>query len=200
MTEGQVIRRVVKPAIWLAGLTPFAVLLDRFRRGDLGFDPVRTITDFTGLSAIVILFITLTVTPIRRISGWNGIIKLRRLIGLFAFFYAVLHVLTYAVFDRELSPVGLGEDIAKRPWITLGFAVFVILLTLAITSPLAMVRRLGGKKWREVHRFIYLAAAGAVLHFTWAQKKDIRLPLVYAGVLAVLFALRLIPSRRLRQP
>lgn len=195
MTEGQVIRRVVKPAIWVAGLTPFVVLLDRFRRGDLGFDPVRTITDFTGLTAITILFITLTITPFRRLTGWNGLIKIRRLVGLFAFFYAVLHFLTYAVFDRELSPAGLGEDIAKRPWITVGFTVFLMLLTLAITSPQAMVRKLG-KRWQTLHRLIYVAASGAVLHFTWSQKKDIRLPLIYAAVLAVILGVRLIPRRR----
>jgi len=101
-----------------------------------------------------------------------------------------MHFLIYAVFDRELSPVGLGEDIAKRPWITVGFTVFLILLTLAITSPKAMVRRLG-KRWQTLHRLIYVAAAGAVLHFTWAQKKDIRLPLIYAAVLAVILGSRL---------
>jgi len=158
--------------------------------GDLGFDPIRTVTHFTGRTAIIILFITLTVTPARRITGWNPLIKVRRLIGLFAFFYATIHFLIYAVFDRELSLAGLGEDIAKRPWITVGFTVFLILLTLAITSPQAMVRRLG-KRWQTLHRLIYVAAGLAVLHFTWAQKKDIRLPLIYAAVLAVILASRL---------
>ena len=190
MTDAQLIRRVVKPGLWILGLAPLTYLLLRVRQGDLGFDPIRTITHFTGRTAIIILFITLSVTPIRRLTGWNPIIKVRRLIGNFAFFYALIHFLIYAVFDRELSLTGLGEDIAKRPWITVGFTVFLILLTLAITSPQAMVRRLG-KRWQTLHRLIYVAAGLAVLHFTWAQKKDIRLPLIYGAVLAVILGSRL---------
>ena len=200
MTDAQLIRRVVKPALWILGLAPLLYLLNQIRLGDLGFDPIRTVTHFTGRTAIIILFITLTVTPIRRITGWNSLIKVRRLIGLFAFFYATIHFLIYAVFDRELSLAGLGEDIAKRPWITVGFTVFLILLTLAITSPQAMVRKLG-KRWQILHRLIYLAAGLAVLHFTWAQKKDISLPLIYAGVLAVILAFRLVlrPRKAVRR-
>ena len=196
MTDAQLIRRVIKPALWVLGLAPLLYLLNRTRLGDLGFDPIRTITHFTGRTAITILFITLTVTPLRRLTGWNPLIKVRRLIGNFAFFYALIHFLIYAVFDRELSPVGLGEDIAKRPWITVGFTTFLILLTLAITSPQAMVRKLG-KRWQTLHRLIYLAAGLAVLHFTWAQKKDIRLPLIYAAVLAVILGSRLVLRLRI---
>jgi len=196
VTDAQLIRRVIKPALWVLGLAPLLYLLNRTRLGDLGFDPIRTITHFTGRTAITILFITLTVTPLRRLTGWNPLIKVRRLIGNFAFFYALIHFLIYAVFDRELSPVGLGEDIAKRPWITVGFTTFLILLTLAITSPQAMVRKLG-KRWQTLHRLIYLAAGLAVLHFTWAQKKDIRLPLIYAAVLAVILGSRLVLRPRI---
>jgi len=196
VTDAQLIRRVIKPALWVLGVAPLLYLLNRTRLGDLGFDPIRTITHFTGRTAITILFITLTVTPLRRLTGWNPLIKVRRLIGNFAFFYALIHFLIYAVFDRELSPVGLGEDIAKRPWITVGFTTFLILLTLAITSPQAMGRKLG-KRWQTLHRLIYLAAGLAVLHFTWAQKKDIRLPLIYAAVLAVILGSRLVLRPRI---
>ena len=196
MTEAQLIRRVVKPAIWVAGLMPLAWLIYAFLTDRLGAEPVRGMQHFTGRTALIILFITLSVTPLRRFTGRNALVKVRRLIGLFSFFYALLHFLIYLTFDLMFSFGDLTADIVKRPWITVGFTVLLILTTLAITSPLAMVRRLGGKRWHALHRLIYLAAAGGVLHFTWAQKKDIRLPLIYAAVLAVILGLRLIPRRR----
>ena len=196
MTEAQLIRRVVKPAIWVAGLLPLAWLIYAFLTDRLGAEPVRGMQHFTGRTALIILFITLSVTPLRRFTGRNALVKVRRLIGLFSFFYALLHFLIYLTFDLMFSFGDLTADIVKRPWITVGFTVLLILTTLAITSPLAMVRRLGGKRWQALHRLIYLAAAGGVLHFTWAQKKDIRLPLIYAAVLAVILGLRLIPRRR----
>jgi sulfoxide reductase heme-binding subunit YedZ len=196
VTEAQLIRRIVKPAIWAAGLTPLAWLIYAFFTDRLGAEPVRGMQHFTGRTALIILFITLSITPLRRFSGWNSVIKVRRLIGLFSFFYALLHFLIYLTFDLMFSFGDLTADIAKRPWITVGFTVLLILTTLAITSPLAMVRRLGGKRWQALHRLIYVAAAGGVLHFTWAQKKDIQLPLIYAAVLAIILGLRLIPRRR----
>jgi sulfoxide reductase heme-binding subunit YedZ len=200
VTEAQLIRRIVKPAIWAAGLTPLAWLIYAFFTDRLGAEPVRGMQHFTGRTALIILFITLSITPLRRFSGRNSVIKVRRLIGLFSFFYALLHFLIYLTFDLMFSFGDLTADIAKRPWITVGFTVLLILATLAITSPQAMVRRLGGKRWQALHRLIYVAAAGAVLHFTWAQKKDIRLPLIYAAVLAVILGLRLIPRRRGPRP
>ena len=200
MTDAQLIRRVIKPALWVLGLAPLLYLLNRTRLGDLGFDPIRTITHFTGRTAITILFITLTVTPLRRLTGWNPLIKVRRLIGNFAFFYALIHFLIYAVFDRELSPVGLGEDIAKRPWITVGFSALLILTALAITSPQAMVRRLGGKRWRAIHRLVYLAAVLGIVHFLWSQKKDMTLPVKYAVVLGIIFATKIFVARRRDPP
>jgi methionine sulfoxide reductase heme-binding subunit len=200
MTEGQLIRRVIKPAIWVAGFAPLGYLIWAFLTNHLEAEPVKGMEHFTGRTALVILFITLCVTPVRRLTGWNGVVKLRRLIGLFAFCYAVIHLSIFLVFDLELSFGELSKEILKRPYITVGFAVFVMLSVLAITSPQVMVRKLGGKRWRALHRLIYLAAAGGVLHFTWAQKKDIRLPLIYAAVLGLILGSRLLPLDRWLRP
>jgi sulfoxide reductase heme-binding subunit YedZ len=182
--------------IWLAGLAPLAWLVAAGIRGDLTADPVKFITHYTGRTVLIILFVTLSVTPIRRLTGWNPLIRVRRLIGLFAFFYAVIHLLIYFVFDRGLVFTELGEDIAKRPYITIGFTAWLMLLSLAVTSPLAMVRKLGGKRWEMLHRLIYVAAVLGVIHFTWAQKKDISLPALYGAILALLFAMRIAAKRR----
>jgi sulfoxide reductase heme-binding subunit YedZ len=195
VTEAQVIRRVVKPVVWVAGLTPLAWQVWAFLTGHLEAEPVKGMEHFTGRTALVILFITLAVTPLRRVTRRNSLIKLRRLIGLFAFFYALVHFSIFLVFDLELSFGDLAMEVVKRPYITVGFAVLLMLTTLAVTSPQFMVRKLG-KRWQKLHRLIYFAAAGGVVHFLWAQKKDIRLPLVYAAVLLVLLGVRLFPARR----
>ncbi|MGQ0701762.1 MAG: protein-methionine-sulfoxide reductase heme-binding subunit MsrQ [Gemmatimonadales bacterium] len=192
MTEAQAIRRVVKPVLWAVGVTPLAWQVWAFFTGHLEAEPVKGMQHFTGRTALVILFITLSVTPLRRLTGWNPIIKVRRLIGLFAFFYALVHFGIFLVFDLELSFGDLTREVVKRPWITVGFTALVLLAVLAATSPQAMVRKLG-KRWRTLHRLIYPAAALGVLHFLWAQKKDIRLPVIYAIVLAAILALRLVP-------
>lgn len=196
MTEAQFIRRVVKPVIWAAALAPLGYLIWAFLTNHLEAEPVKGMEHFTGRTALVILFLTLCVTPLRRLTRRNGLIKLRRLIGLFAFFYALVHFSIFLVFDLELSFGDLAREVVKRPYIAVGFGALVILTLLALTSPQAMVRRLGGKRWQALHRLIYLAAAAGVLHFTWAQKKDIRLPLIYAVVLAVILSTRLLPARR----
>jgi sulfoxide reductase heme-binding subunit YedZ len=196
VTEAALIRRVVKPALWVAGLGPLAWLIFTALTGRLEAEPVKGMEHFTGRTALVILIIALGITPLRRLTGWNGLVKLRRLIGLFSFFYALIHFLIYLTFDLEYSFGDLAADIAKRPYITIGFGVLLILSSLAVTSPQAMVRRLGGKRWQALHRLIYVAAGGAIVHFTWAQKKDITLPVRFAAVLIVLLAARLIPARR----
>lgn len=196
MTEAQLIRRIVKPVLWAAGLTPLAYQVWAFLTGHLEAEPVKGMEHFTGRTAIIILFITLTVTPLRRLTGWNGLIKVRRLIGLFAFFYALIHFAIFLVFDLELSFGDLAKEVVERPWITVGFSALLILSVLAITSPMAMVRRLGGKRWQAIHRLIYVAAILGMIHFFWSQKKDIRLPLVYAGVLGAIFVAKIGLSRR----
>jgi methionine sulfoxide reductase heme-binding subunit len=190
VTEAQVIRGVLKPVLWAAGLAPLGWLVWAALTGNLTADPVKAITHFTGRTTLIILFVTLSVTPLRRLTGVQGLVRVRRLIGLFAFFYAVLHLLTYLVFDRGFVFAELGEDIAKRPYITVGFTAWLMLLALAVTSPLAMVRRLGGRRWQALHRLIYVIPVLGVVHFAWAQKKDIRLPLVYGAILAALLLVR----------
>jgi sulfoxide reductase heme-binding subunit YedZ len=185
----------MKPALWAAGLAPLLYLVWAGANARLTADPVKYITHFTGRSALVILFITLSVTPLRRLTGFGGLVRIRRLTGLFSFFYAVVHLLIYLVFDRGLVFTELAEDIAKRPYITVGFTAWLILLALAVTSPQRVLRWMGGRRWQTVHRLIYLAAPLAVVHFLWGQKKDIRLPLIYAAVLAVIFAARLLAGR-----
>jgi methionine sulfoxide reductase heme-binding subunit len=192
MTEARFVRWVVKPLAWIACLGPAGWLVRGILAGDLGADPIKTLTHTTGLSALVILLVTLGITPLRRLTGWHGLIKTRRLVGLFAFFYAAIHFSIYAVFDHELSVPDIAADIAEHPWVLVGFAAFLILFVLAVTSPKGAVRRLGGKRWRWIHRGIYLAASLAVLHFFWLVKKDTRQPLTYGAVLVALLAARFI--------
>ena len=197
MSGVTIVRWILKPVAWVACLGPAAWLAHGLFTGDLGADPVKTLTHTTGLSALVILLVTLTVTPARRVTGFNPLIRLRRPLGLFAFGYALVHFLIYAVFDHRLSPSEIGADIAKHPWVLVGFAAFLILLALALTSPAAMLRRLG-RRWQALHRLVYLAGALAVLHFFWLVKKDVTEPLTYGAILAALLLWRLVP--RVRRP
>jgi sulfoxide reductase heme-binding subunit YedZ len=187
----------LKPLIWVAGLAPLAWLVWQGFRDNLTADPVKYLTHFTGRVTLIILFLTLTVTPIRRLSGWNGIIRLRRLIGLFSFFYAVIHLMIYLAFDRGFVFTELGEDILKRPYITVGFTAWLMLLTLAVTSPQAMVRRLG-RRWQTLHRIIYVIPALGLVHFLWAQKKDPAPVIPYAVAGAVILLVRLALAQRSR--
>ena len=200
MTQGQWIRWVLKPLLWGAGFVPLGWLVYAGVTDNLTADPVKAITHFTGRTILVILFLTLSITPLRRLTGFSGLVKVRRLVGLFAFFYAVLHLLIYLAFDRGFVFTELGEDILKRPYITVGFTAWLILLTLAVTSPIAMVRRLGGKRWQAIHRLVYVAPVLGIIHFAWAQKKDIRLPLIYAAILGAIFLWRLGSRGRRRAP
>jgi methionine sulfoxide reductase heme-binding subunit len=200
VTSGTIVRRVVKPVGALAALIPAAVLLRDAVAGGLGPNPIETITHRTGLTALTLLLVTLAVSPARTILKIGAIVQLRRMLGLFAFFYASLHFLTY-VLDQTilsglgLSPSAIAEDIAKRPYITVGFTAFVLLVPLAVTSTNRMVRRLGGKRWQRLHRLVYVSVAGGVLHFLWQVKIDERLPVVYGVVLVGLLAFRLMAER-----
>jgi methionine sulfoxide reductase heme-binding subunit len=182
--------KIAKAVIFTASLIPLALLAYYAYTDNLGANPIEVITHWTGDSTIVLLLITLAVTPLRRVSGRNDAIKFRRLLGLFAFFYACLHFTTYIWLDQFFDFPGMLKDVAKRPFITVGFASFVLLIPLALTSTAGMVRRLG-KRWQKLHRLIYLAAAGGVVHYWWLVKKDIRWPLAYGVVLVLLLGFRL---------
>jgi sulfoxide reductase heme-binding subunit YedZ len=185
-------RRLVlalKVLLWLGALAPGAWLLAGVFLGWLGANPIERLTHVTGMTTLVLLLLTLTVTPVRRLSGWNPAIKLRRPLGLFAFFYATCHFSIWFVFDMVFNVTWMLEDVAERPFITVGFTAFLILIPLAVTSTKGWIRRLG-KKWRILHRGINVAAALGVVHFYWFVKADTRLPVVLGACLLVLFALR----------
>jgi methionine sulfoxide reductase heme-binding subunit len=177
-------------AVFLLCLTPFLKLVWDGLRDDLTANPIEDLTHRTGWWTLTLLMVTLTVTPVRRLTGWNRLVQYRRMIGLFAFFYACLHVAIYFGLDQLLSFDYILEDIAERPYITVGFTAWVLLIPLAITSTKGWIRRLG-KRWQRLHRLIYVSAALGVLHFLWLVKADVREPLIYALILAVLMALRL---------
>jgi sulfoxide reductase heme-binding subunit YedZ len=158
---------------------------------DMTANPIEFITHFTGDWTLIFLLATLSVTPARKILGWNEIIKFRRMLGLFAFFYAVLHFSTYMVLDHFFDFQAIVKDIYKRPYVTAGFTGFVLMIPLAITSTRAMIQRLG-KRWQLLHRLVYIAAIAGVIHFYWLVKADIRRPVQYGTILALLLGYRLV--------
>ena len=182
---------LVKSGVFAAALVPLAALVFNGATGGLGANPVEAITHTTGEWTLRLLLATLAITPLRRLTGWAWLIRLRRMVGLFAFFYLTLHFSTYVVLDASLDPAYIVEDVADRLYITVGFAAFVMLVPLAATSTNAMVRRLGPLRWRRLHRLVYAAGVCGVLHFLWLVKADLREPLVYAGILAAVLAMRL---------
>ena len=190
MNQQRFVSRVLKPAIFIAALAPLALLVWNLLHDGLGANPVEAITFETGDWGLRFLLITLCVTPLRRITGWQALARIRRMLGLFAFFYICLHFSTYVVLDAFFDLRYILEDITDRTYITLGFTSFLLLIPLAMTSTNAMVRRLGGQRWRRLHRLAYAAAAGGVLHFLWQVKADLREPLIYLGILLLLFLAR----------
>jgi methionine sulfoxide reductase heme-binding subunit len=157
----------------------------------LGADPVKKLEHECGKTALNLLLITLSVTPVRNLTGLTHLVRLRRMLGLFAFFYAVVHFTIYLVLDLELNFRMLGADIVKRPYITIGFTALLLLLPLALTSTNGMMRRLGAR-WQRLHRLIYVIGGLAVWHFYWQVKRDVREPLLYLGILALLLGYRLL--------
>ena len=195
MTRTRFVSRVVKPLLVVAGGAPVAWLAVSAVTGGLGANPIDRITDETGTWTLRLLLASLAVTPLRRVTGWNDLIKVRRMLGLFAFFYGALHVSTYVVLDQFFDPASIFGDIVKRPFITAGVTGFVLMVPLAVTSTAGWIRRLGGRRWQQLHRLAYASAAAGVVHYYWLVKADVSRPLRYAAVLAVLLLARLVWSR-----
>jgi sulfoxide reductase heme-binding subunit YedZ len=205
MTD-RMVRFVLKPLAFLAALGPAAWLGWAALTGTLSANPLSDLTNETGVWTLRFLCVTLSITPLRRISGWNGLIKFRRMAGLYAFFYGTLHLLTYVIADRFAGldftngiitwatvanlARAVWDDISKRPFITVGFTAWATMAPLAVTSTAGMIRRLGGKRWNRLHSVIYGTVVLGVVHYWWLVKADIRRPLTYAAVVAVVLAFR----------
>jgi len=208
------IRYIVKPIVFVAALGPAAWLVWALVTGNLSANPLSDVTNETGVWTLRFLCITLAITPLRRITGWNAIIRLRRMAGLFAFFYGTLHLLTYVILDRFAGldfPDGIvawrtardlaasvGADIYTRPFITIGFTTWVCMLPLAMTSTTGWIRRLGGRRWQMLHRLVYAAAIFGVIHYWWLVKADLSRPKAYAAIVGSLLVFRLWRASRQR--
>jgi sulfoxide reductase heme-binding subunit YedZ len=211
ISSEKIVRRVLKPLVFIAALGPAAWLVWAALTGNLSANPLSDLTNETGVWTLRFLCITLAITPLRRLTGWNQVIRFRRMVGLFAFFYGTLHFLTYVIVDRFAGldfPNGIvawttvrnlatsvSEDIYKRPFITVGFTAWSTLVPLAVTSTAGMIRRLGGRRWNQLHRLIYVTASAGVIHYWWLVKADIRRPITYGVVVGLLLAFRIYWAR-----
>jgi methionine sulfoxide reductase heme-binding subunit len=182
----------VKACAFLAALGPLAYLVHGIVTRSLGANPIDAVTDATGTWTLRFLVLTLLVTPLRRWTGWNALIRLRRMLGLFAFFYGCLHFLTYVWLDQFFAVDAILRDIVKRPFITVGFAAFTLMLPLAVTSTAGWIRRLGGRRWNLLHRLIYVSAVLGVVHYWWLVKADTARPLRYGAIVAALLLARVV--------
>ncbi len=189
---------IAKPFVFAACLIPFVLLARKVFNEDLGPNPVETLNRYTGDWTLRFLLITLAVTPLRQMTGWAYLVRFRRMLGLFAFFYVCLHFLSWIWIDKVFDWDEIVKDVIKRPFITLGFTCFVLLIPLAATSTNAMVRRLGGRRWRRLHKLVYAIGIGGVVHYLWLVKSDIREPLLYGAILAFLLGYRVWTYRRHR--
>ncbi|RKG73859.1 sulfite oxidase heme-binding subunit YedZ [Corallococcus terminator] len=180
----------LNPAVALGGLSPLALLAVQGAQGQLGANGIEFALNQTGLFALAVLLASLACTPLRLITGWTWPARIRRTLGLLAFTYVSAHFLTYSVLDQGLDVRAMAEDVLTRPFITVGFTAFVMLIPLAVTSTNQSVRRLGFPKWQRLHRLAYVAAMLGVVHFVWRVKKDVTEPVLYGAVLALLLAVR----------
>jgi len=193
----------LKPGVFAGALVPLAVIVWRAASGSLGADPIAVALNQLGLVALIFLVASLACTPLKTLFGWTWPVRIRRELGLFAFFYAVLHVTTYSGIDQRLNLRAILQDVLKRKFIFVGFAAFVLLVPLAVTSTQDSVKRLGFARWKRIHRLAYVAGCLAAIHFIWRVKADLREPLLYAGVLTALLLVRAVSyarSRSIRRP
>ncbi len=206
MIPDRIVRFGIKPIVFVAALGPAAWLVWAALTGNLSANPLSDITNETGVWTLRFVCTTLAMTPLRRLTGWNAFIRFRRMAGLFAFFYGTLHFLTYVIVDRYagLDLTGgyftrstlpdllksVGEDIYKRPFITVGFTAWLTMLPLALTSTAGMIRRLGGRTWNRLHRLVYATGIAGVVHYWWLVKADVSRPRIYAVVVAALLGFR----------
>jgi methionine sulfoxide reductase heme-binding subunit len=199
VTRAALITRAVKPVLYVLATVPLVYAVARLLSGSVEGDQVKFLQHVTGDTVLASLLLTLSVTPLRRLTGWNEIIRVRRLLGLTAFWYALVHFFSYVVFDHSLSPADIGSDIVEHPWVLLGFTSLLLLVPLAVTSTQGWIRRLGGRRWNRLHQLIYPATAAGLAHYFWLVKKDVSDPIYWAVGLLILLALRLVrrPPRRL---
>lgn len=183
-----------KLLVFLNALVPLALVGWDWRRGQLGANPLDFITRMTGTLTLVFLVLTLAVTPLRKLTGANWLVRLRRMVGLYAFFYGVLHLLCYVWFDKWFDAAAIAEDVARRRFILVGVLAFTSMVPLAVTSTDKMIKRLGGKRWQKLHRLTYLAAVAGVIHYYLLVKSDVRKPLAFAVIIALLLGYRLFAS------
>jgi sulfoxide reductase heme-binding subunit YedZ len=184
--------RFTKFVVFVNSAIPLALLLLDLYRNQVGPNPLEFATRTTGILTLVFLSLTVAVTPLRQIFGVNSLVRFRRMLGLFAFFYGSLHLLTYIWFDRLFNLVSVAGDVVQRPFILVGMTAFLLMLPLAITSTNKMVKRLGGKRWAKLHRLVYLAAIAGVVHFWMLVKSDVRLPLTFGFIILFLLGYRLL--------
>jgi sulfoxide reductase heme-binding subunit YedZ len=184
--------RFLKIVVFVNSLVPLVLLFWDLYHKRVGPNPLQFATTTTGMLTLIFLSLTVAITPLRKIFGINSLVKLRRMLGLFAFFYGALHLLTYIWFDRLFNFISVGQDVVKRPFILAGMIAFLLMVPLAITSTNQMVKRLGGKRWANLHRLVYLSAIAGVLHFWMLVKSDTRLPLTFAFIVLFLLGYRLL--------
>ncbi|HEV2707892.1 MAG TPA: protein-methionine-sulfoxide reductase heme-binding subunit MsrQ [Pyrinomonadaceae bacterium] len=192
--------KFTKLLVFVNCLVPLALLVWDWLRGALGANPLEFVTRTTGTLTLIFLLLTLAVTPARKLTGAQWLVRLRRTLGLYAFFYGLLHLATYVWFDKAFDFAAVVADVTRRPFIAVGMLAFFLMVPLAVTSTNAMIKRLGGKRWALLHRLVYVSAIGGVVHFYLLVKADTRKPLIYGGILALLLGYRLLASYRQKKP